>query len=143
MADILDAAKRSALMSGIRSTGNRETELRLINIFRASSITGWRRKQHLFGRPDFVFHREHVVVFVDGCFWHGCSTHGVWPATNRLFWRKKLEGNIARDRLVNLRLKRSGWLVIRIWQHELTKKNEPHLVDHLRKLLATKNNFAH
>jgi DNA mismatch endonuclease (patch repair protein) len=72
MADIWTKAKRSAVMSLIRGHGNKDTELRLIKIFRLFGIIGWRRKQKLFGKPDFVFRKQRVVVFVDGCFWHGC-----------------------------------------------------------------------
>jgi DNA mismatch endonuclease (patch repair protein) len=133
VADIYDTSKRSALMSRVRGAGNRATELRLIEIFRATSITGWRRKQPLPGRPDFVFRRERVVVFVDGCFWHCCPKHGSLPITNRSFWRKKLEGNVARDKLVSCALRKCGWRVLRVWQHELKKSNEPHLVGRLKK----------
>jgi len=136
MSDIYTLQKRSELMSRVRGAGNRSTELRLIAIFRASSTTGWRRKQPLPGRPDFVFRREKVVVFVDGCFWHGCSKHGTWPATNRLFWRKKLKDNMARDRRVNLLLQNNGWRVVRLWQHDLSKQKEQSLVHRLRKLLV-------
>jgi DNA mismatch endonuclease (patch repair protein) len=54
-------------MSAIRGSGNRATELRMIELFRAARITGWRRNLKLFGRPDFVFPRGRVAVFVDGC----------------------------------------------------------------------------
>lgn len=122
VADIYDTAKRSALMARVRGDGNRATELRLITILRASSITGWRRKQPLLGRPDFVFHRERVVVFVDGCFWHGCPQHASRPSSNRAFWRKKLGRNKVRDRLVSRTLRMKGWRVLRIWQHELREQ---------------------
>lgn len=118
MADIYDSAKRSAIMSRVRGAGNRSTELRLIAIFRTFSIVGWRRKQRLPGRPDFVFRRERVAVFVDGCFWHGCPLHGSRPESNADFWEKKLAGNVIRDRAVSLKLRRMGWHVLRLWEHE-------------------------
>jgi hypothetical protein len=65
MPDVFTKAKRSAVMSRIRGSGNRDTELRLIALFRAHGISGWRRRMALFGKPDFVFRRERVVVFVD------------------------------------------------------------------------------
>ena len=71
MADIWSKQKRSEVMSLIRSRGNKATELRLIEIFREFHIAGWRRDQPLFGKSDFSFGRERVVVFVYGCFWHG------------------------------------------------------------------------
>jgi DNA mismatch endonuclease, patch repair protein len=70
MGDVFTKQKRSAVMSRIRGAGNRDTELRLITLFRANGITGWRRRHLLVGKPDFVFRREKMVVFVDGCFWH-------------------------------------------------------------------------
>jgi DNA mismatch endonuclease, patch repair protein len=119
MADIYDPAKRSALMSRIRSAGNSSTELRLTAIFRTFSITGWRRKQQLPGRPDFVFRRERVAVFVDGCFWHACPRHGSLPKSNADFWHKKLAANVARDDAVSRELRQLGWFVIRLWEHEV------------------------
>jgi DNA mismatch endonuclease, patch repair protein len=69
-------------------------------------------------RPDIVFTRRRVVVFVDGCFWHSCPEHGSVPQANSGYWTAKLERNRERDLRVNGRLKREGWLVIRIWEHE-------------------------
>jgi DNA mismatch endonuclease (patch repair protein) len=106
-------------MSRVKGRGNKATELRLIEIFRAHAITGWRRHAPIFGRPDFVFPKERVAVFVDGCFWHGCPIHGSIPASNRPFWRKKLYRNRERDNLVGRELRQLGWRVLRIWQHEL------------------------
>ena len=119
MADVFTKAKRSDVMSRIRSRGNRGTELRLVAIFRAHGIAGWRRNRPVFGRPDFVFPTERVAVFVDGCFWHGCSRHGRVPASNVAFWERKLEANKRRDRLVTRTLRRLGWRVVRIWEHSL------------------------
>ena len=119
MADVFTKSKRSEVMSRIRSRGNRGTELRLIAIFRLYGITGWRRNQPVFGRPDFVFPRERIAVFVDGCFWHGCPRHYNAPAHNAGFWRKKYETNRQRDRLVTRTLKQLGWRVVRIWEHAL------------------------
>jgi DNA mismatch endonuclease (patch repair protein) len=73
-------------------------------------------------RPDFVFRRERVAVFVDGCFWHGCPRHSNLPVNNRPFWRKKLAANRARDLLVTRILRRLGWRVVRVWEHELGKE---------------------
>ena len=120
MADVFTKSKRSEVMSRIRSRGNRGTELRLIAIFRLYGITGWRRNQPVFGHPDFVFPRERIAVFVDGCFWHGCPRHYSAPANHAGFWRKKYETNRRRDRLVTRTLKMLGWRVVRIWEHSLT-----------------------
>lgn len=69
-------------------------------------------------RADVMFRRAQVAVFVDGCFWHGCSEHGTWPKANAHFWRSKILANIQRDADTNDRLRDHGWLVIRVWEHE-------------------------
>jgi DNA mismatch endonuclease (patch repair protein) len=120
-------------MSRVRGRGNRCTELALLGLFRRHGITGWRRHQPVFGKPDFVFPKLKVAVFVDGCFWHGCPKHSSMPRNNRPFWMKKLAANKARDRLVNRTLRRAGWRVVRIWEHELVKKNHRRLVARLRR----------
>ncbi len=136
MADIFTPRKRSAVMSAIRSRGNKATELRLIAIFRTHGITGWRRHRPVFGRPDFVFRALKLAVFVDGCFWHGCPIHGTRPKQNAAFWRKKFSANRARDRLVTRALRFNGWHVVRIWEHELRVKNETRLISKIRRHFA-------
>jgi DNA mismatch endonuclease, patch repair protein len=69
-------------------------------------------------RPDIVFTRRRLAVFVDGCFWHSCPEHGNLPRANREWWRAKLEQNVARDRLTERALRDAGWNVIRVWEHE-------------------------
>lgn len=124
MSDVFTKAKRSEVMSRIRGRGNKDTELALMKLFRRHHITGWRRNQAVFGKPDFVFPKSKLAVFVDGCFWHGCPKHATRPKNNRAFWNKKFAANKARDRRVNQTLRKAGWRVIRIWEHALTKKDE-------------------
>jgi DNA mismatch endonuclease (patch repair protein) len=121
MADVFTKSKRSQVMSLIRGQGNKATELALIKVFRALGITGWRRRQPVFGKPDFVFQRKRLAVFVDGCFWHCCPKHGTKPKNNAGFWKRKLTANTTRDRLVSRTLRREGWLVVRIWECEIAK----------------------
>ena len=109
-------------MSRIRGRGNKATELALAKLFRRHKITGWRRNQKIFGKPDFVFPKLKLAIFVDGCFWHGCPKHGTQPKGNRTFWKKKFAANKARDRRVNRELRRLGWQVLRIWEHDLAKR---------------------
>jgi DNA mismatch endonuclease (patch repair protein) len=136
MTDVFSKTKRSQVMARIRGSGNKDTELRLISIFRAHGITGWRRKRPLFGKPDFVFPKKRVVVFVDGCFWHACPKHCKIPKGNRHFWRKKFAANKARDILVTRTLRRNDWRVVRIWEHQLNKPKTP--IRNLQKLLIRK-----
>jgi DNA mismatch endonuclease (patch repair protein) len=121
MSDVFSKAKRSQVMARIRGRGNRETELALRALLRSHRITGWRRHLPILGRPDFAFLRQRVAVFVDGCFWHQCPRCSNRPVNNREFWVKKLEANVARDRLVTRELRRQGWRVVRIWEHSLRR----------------------
>lgn len=69
-------------------------------------------------RPDIVFTRKKLAVFVDGCFWHRCAEHGTSPRFNSSYWQEKLDRNVARDRLVDEALRAQGWRVLRVWEHE-------------------------
>jgi DNA mismatch endonuclease (patch repair protein) len=120
MVDMFSDTKRSEIMSRVRSRGNKATELRLIEVFRAYRITGWRRRSTIFGSPDFVFPTFRIALFVDGCFWHGCNSHCSIPKTNRKFWEQKIRRNRTRDKHVNRVLRAADWRVLRIWQHELS-----------------------
>lgn len=115
-------AKRSEVMSRIRGRGNKATKLALMQLIRRHGVTGWHRQQNVFGRPDFLFRRNPLALFVDGCFWHGCPRCRPRPGTNRKFWNAKIARNRARDRQVSRELRRLGWQVLRIWEHDLVKR---------------------
>lgn len=117
--DVFSKEKRSEVMSKIRGSGNKDTEIAMIQIFKEFHITGWKRKQKILGKPDFTFWKQRVVVFVDGCFWHGCALHSTIPKSNREFWEKKLSGNKERDEYITQQLEKMNWKVVRIWEHEL------------------------
>jgi len=124
--------ERSRIMGLIRSSNNATTESRLRALMRANRIVGWRRRFRLVGSPDFTFPKQRVVVFVDGCFWHGCPLHGHVPRTNELFWMRKLLANRKRDGRVNRLLRNDGWYVIRLWEHDLVA-SASHVVARLRR----------
>jgi DNA mismatch endonuclease (patch repair protein) len=132
MPDVFTKAKRSEVMSRIRGRGNKDTEITLAKLLRRNRITGWRRNQKIFGKPDFIFQKLKLAVFVDGCFWHGCPKHGTQPRGNCSFWKNKFTRNKARDRLVTRTLRAQGWRVLRIWEHELARKNEVRLLKRLQ-----------
>ena len=69
-------------------------------------------------KADIVFAGRHVVVFVDGCFWHGCHEHGSQPRTNSGWWAEKIAANRARDVQTDADLRAHGWTVIRVWEHD-------------------------
>jgi DNA mismatch endonuclease, patch repair protein len=138
MADVFDSAKRSVVMGSIRGKGNKDTELRMIAVFREYRITGWRRAQRVVGKPDFVFRSQRLTVFVDGCFWHrheGCK-YAYTPKSRQEFWLPKFEKNVARDRLVTRSLRQHGWKVIRVWECDLAKQSQwPRLARKIAKAL--------
>jgi DNA mismatch endonuclease (patch repair protein) len=138
VADVFTKKKRSRVMAAIRSKGNKNTELKLITIFKAYRITGWRRHQKLHGNPDFVFPKVKVAIFVDGCFWHGCPRHGRDPATNSDYWIPKLKKNKMRDRQNTFVLRSSGWLVLRIWEHELRATKR--VVTRVKRMIKNRQN---
>ena len=123
MADVHDRSTRSYNMARVRSSGCASTEARLVELLRQHRVTGWRRNYKMFGKPDLVFPRNRLVIFVDGCFWHGCRLHRRLPASNREFWRKKINDNRRRDRLVTGHLIQAGWKVVRFWEHSLRYPN--------------------
>jgi DNA mismatch endonuclease, patch repair protein len=108
---------RSEQMARIRS---RNTHPELL-LRRALWHLGYRYRVEfdLPGSPDLAFVREKLVIFVDGCFWHGCPVHYKPPSRNEEFWRVKLERNVSRDRRVDLELQQQGWAVLRLWEHEI------------------------
>ncbi|MBE3039243.1 MAG: very short patch repair endonuclease [Chloroflexi bacterium] len=119
MPDFLSKETRSKVMAAIRSKGNKDTELLLASIFRTNGISGWRRQPRLVGRPDFVFPKERLAVFIDGCFWHGCRWHCRMPKSRLEYWRPKIERNRRRDKEANRLLLEKGWKILRIWEHSL------------------------
>jgi len=139
--DTVSRTKRSDIMRAVRSHGNKSTELMLIRIFRNHKVSGWRRRTNLAGDPDFVFSRHRIAVFVDGCFWHGCARHCRMPTGNRSYWNGKIASNIVRDKRVNRLLRRCGWRVVRVWEHELTK-NPGRCIRRIKELLEVKSNIG-
>jgi len=123
MSDSVTTEKRSQIMAAVRSKGNKATEMSLVKIFRRHGVKGWRRHLPMLGCPDFVFRQDRIAVFVDGCFWHGCPKHLRPPKGNRQYWRHKIERNRKRDLFVTRSLRRAGWRVLRVWEHELTNES--------------------
>lgn len=122
----------SKRMTAVRSSGNRSTELLLIEVLRLSHIHGWRRNFPLVGKPDFVWPDERIALFVDGCFWHGCPLCYAAPRRNAAFWQQKIAYNRVHDRLVTRQLRKSGWRVLRIRECELKRRR---IVSRLRAIL--------
>lgn len=114
--DIVDAAKRSSMMSAIRSRDTKpEMQLR-----RRLSAQGLRYRLHrkdLPGRPDLAFVGRRAVIFVNGCFWHGHDCHlFTWPKTRTDFWADKIGRNRERDQLALRQLSQLGWRALTVWE---------------------------
>ncbi len=89
---------------------------------RALSKHGLRYRKnvkYLTGKPDVAFIGKKIVVFIDSCFWHGCKKHFRMPKTNINYWKTKIEKNKKRDKEVNKIYKKNGWVVLRVWEHDL------------------------
>lgn len=122
MTDRLSVDARSRLMSRIRGK-NTGPEKLLARLLRKNGVLFRKHGKLLPGRPDFYFPRNRVAVFVDGDFWHGWR-FPAWSAKLQPFWRKKIAGNRMRDRRVHASLRRLGWRVIRVWEHQLEQDPE-------------------
>lgn len=138
MADIYSKEKRSEIMSRIHSKKNKSTEIKLISLFKFYGITGWRRNYDVKGHPDFVFMREKIAIFVDGCFWHGHNCRNTTPKSNTDFWQKKKEQNIEHDKQITELFEKRGWKVVRIWECELKGSKPPEKLLFIQKYLDTK-----
>ena len=126
---------RSRVMSKIvRENTGPERLLR-----RALTARGVRYRLHgrLPGRPDIVFNRSKLAVFVDGCFWHSCKKCNIpRPRSNKTYWLPKLARNQQRDRRVNMQLVRRGWSVVRLWEHQVFSDAEECAAKVLHRLLG-------
>lgn len=123
MSDTVSPSERSQIMSKVKGSKNKSTELKLIQYFTEYGITGWRRNYPLLGRPDIVFPKVKLAVFVDGCFWHGCETHCRIPKSNNEYWIDKINKNVERDIKTTNELLQKNWMVIRVWEHDLKRKS--------------------
>lgn len=139
MADVFDSTTRSEIMRKIKPSGNKSTELKLIQVFNELSITGWRRHYNVKGHPDFVFIKERIAVFVDGCFWHGHDCRNTRPTSHMEYWDEKRKKNVEHDEIVTNMFFQRGWTVIRIWECELKKKNRHQLVRKLQPIVDAKH----
>ena len=119
MTDVVDAATRSRMMAGIQGK-NTQPELFLRKALHAMGFRYRLGGKGLPGKPDIVFPKKHIAIFVHGCFWHmhECK-YFKWPATNPQFWHEKLDGNVQRDRRVAVELQSRGWTVLTVWECEL------------------------
>ena len=137
MPDVHDKITRSKNMSAIKGRGNKSTELKFLNLLKNNKITGWlRHYRYAPGTPDFVFRKQRVSVFIDGCYWHKCPDCFIEPKSNTEFWMNKINTNVERDKKNdNLSLKKN-WKVLRIRECRLKKENHQ-IIDDLNHILTS------
>lgn len=135
--DTVSPETRSRVMAQVRSQRNRSTEWRLRACLIRGGIRGWTlNPSDISGKPDFAFRNERVLVFVDGCYWHGCPTCYRRPSSHTEYWDAKVQRNRARDVKTTAQLKQDGWRVLRIWEHQLSSMNS--VLKKIRTMLTAK-----
>jgi DNA mismatch endonuclease, patch repair protein len=119
--DHVEPGTRSAIMRAVKSQGTKSTERRLRAGMSWSGLRGWQMQAvDLPGKPDFIFSKQKLAIFVDGCFWHGCSKCYRRPHSSQDYWDTKVKYNILRDQRNRSRLRSMGWRTLRIWEHEIS-----------------------
>ena len=135
MTDVMSPEARSRLMSRIRGkdTG---PERRLRSVLHARGLRFRKHVRELPGTPDIVFTRARVVVFVDGDFWHGWR-FPLWEHKLSPFWAEKIRRNRQRDRRNFAKLRRMGWKVIRVWEHQI-EKDVDSVADRIQRIVVAR-----
>ncbi|MEK3719238.1 very short patch repair endonuclease [Paenibacillus sp. FSL H8-0034] len=117
--DSISPDKRSNNMRAVKSVSKLET-----SVSRALWRNGIRFRRNvkdLLGKPDIVIKKYNIVIFIDSCFWHGCSIHYKPPQSNKEYWYAKITRNQNRDKIVNDFYQEKGWNVLRVWEHDLKR----------------------
>jgi DNA mismatch endonuclease, patch repair protein len=117
--DIMSPATRSRVMSRIRGKDTKP-ELAIAEMLRAIGLEFESHARDLPGRPDFVLREQKIAIYCDGDFWHGWR-FPVWRLKLSEKWEKKIEGNRQRDARNHRKIRRSGWIVVRLWEHQIKR----------------------
>lgn len=118
--DVFSKEKRSEIMSKIRSEGT-QAELAVFKELRKRKVYFQKHYKKAAGKPDIALPRDKKAVFIDGDFWHGYRFSKIKNRLPKKYWLGKIESNVARDKRNGVALKKSGWEVLRIWEHEIDK----------------------
>ena len=116
--DNLKPEHRRKNMQNIRSKDT-NIELKVRSALHRKGYRFRKNATNLIGKPDLVFPKYNLIVFLDSCFWHACPFHGYIPGSNTEYWIPKLHRNKLRAKEVNAILKKDGWKILRIWEHEI------------------------
>ena len=112
--DRVSVEVRSKIMAAVR-TRHGTAEKRMEALLRANRLSGFRRQWPIPGKPDYVWPKLRVALFIDGCFWHGCTCKRA-PKQNARYWQDKVIANRRRDMRVTRQLRQAGWSVLRVWE---------------------------
>ncbi len=118
--DVFDKEKRSEIMSHIKSK-NTKAEMLVFKELRRRGIYFQKHYKKAPGSPDIALPRKKIAVFIDGDFWHGYRFSRYRDRLPKEYWREKIENNIRRDKKNKRILRKCGWKVMRVWEHELKK----------------------
>lgn len=138
MADVVDRATRSRMMSGIRGRDTKP-EILVRKFLHAQGFRYRIAPKNLPGKPDIVLPKYKTAVFVHGCFWHrhrGCK-YAATPSTNVQFWQTKFAQNVSRDEAAKTLLRRSGWRVLVVWECQLRESRLSKLARRIKETSAT------
>lgn len=123
MADRITKKQRSTIMSHIRSV-NTSLETSFRKLLSKNKIKGYRMHYKIIGKPDIVFVSKKLAIFIDGDFWHGYNWKRLGKVPPKKYWQAKIQRNMDRDKKYTRQLKKDGWKVIRLWEHEIKKAPE-------------------
>lgn len=124
-------------MGAIKGRGNL-LEMNFHEMLRAEKLRFKMNVPDLPGKPDVVFRKNELVIFVDGCFWHGCKKHFKAPISNNFFWEEKIARNIKRDLQINEFYKSLGWKIVRVWEHQI-KGNPAPVIKKIKKIIKCRD----
>lgn len=137
--DKYDKKTRSAMMAGIRSKWT-YPERRLHGFLKSRKVKHVMHPR-LPGKPDILLKDKKVVIFIDSCFFHKCPRCFVMPKSNRGYWKTKIRRNVTRDHINTKMLQGSGWVVLRLWEHEVNNKIEYCVNKILERLSGSKKHY--
>ncbi len=120
--DNLTRLQRRKNMQNIRSTGT-TPEIIIMRALRRQNIYFAKNVESIIGKPDIVFRRKKIAVFIDSDFWHVHPKRFIMPQSNKRYWKDKIKRNKERDIEVNKKLKKTGWKVIRIWEYDIRRNS--------------------
>lgn len=116
--DNLTRSQRRKNMQNIRSTGTAPETL-VMRALQRQNVYFAKNVKSIIGKPDIVFRRKKIAVFIDSDFWHAHPGRFIMPQSNKRYWKEKIQRNKERDSEVNKELKKLGWKIIRIWEYDV------------------------